>query len=58
MLKSVSDKVGDRSYVISLVQELSSSENLAKLTGKHLCRGFFINKAAGLTPQILLMWQT
>ena len=58
MLKSVSDKVGDRSYVMTHVQELSSSENLAKLTGKHLCQGFFINKAAGLTPQLLLMWQT
>ena len=29
-------------------------KNFAKFTGKHLCHGLFLNKAAGISPATLL----
>ena len=46
----VSDSLGERSKEVL--------KNLAKFTGKHLCRSLFLNKVAGLRSVTLLKKET
>ena len=42
-----------RSSCLEVFCKKSVLKNLAKFTGKHLCRSFFFNKVAGLRPATL-----